>query len=96
MSNDRTGSRPSPSFAQDLDKVFPEAVTTNGDNGETKLASGTTPWSVDYGRVTPLIVKAVQELKADNDNLRREVKSLKAANDNLARRMEVIERKAAC
>ena len=78
-------------IAQELEKVFPDAVTTNGDNGETKLASGTVPWSVDYGRVTPLIVKAVQDLnlktdgeinslKADNDNLRT---ALKAANDNI-------------
>lgn len=78
-------------IAQELEKVFPDAVTTNGDNGKTKLASGTVPWSVDYGRVTPLIVKAVQDLnlktdgeinslKADNDNL---LAALKAANDNI-------------
>jgi len=81
-------------IAQELDKVFPEAVTTNGDNGETPLKDKAKPWSVDYGRVTPLIVKAMQDLKhlfdadhddiakikADNGELRRE---LNAANDNI-------------
>jgi trimeric autotransporter adhesin len=57
--------------AQDLYKFYPEAVTVGGDDPKKK------PWAVDYGRVTPLLVKAIQELKADNDDLR-------AANDNQA------------
>lgn len=68
-------------IAQDLERVYPEAVSTNGDNGETPLKGKAMGWAVDYGRVTPLIVKAVQELKAENDNLRLE---LKTANDNFA------------
>jgi hypothetical protein len=67
-------------IAQDLYKVYPEAVSVGGDDPTKK------PWSVDYGRVTPLIVRAIQELKADNDNLRaiverqgREIKALEAA-----------------
>lgn len=82
-------------IAQELEKVFPEAVTTNGDNGETPLRDKSKPWSVDYGRVTPLIVKAVQELKVANDNLAKENATLKAANDNLERRIEVVEKKLA-
>jgi hypothetical protein len=62
-------------IAQELEKVFPEAVTTNGDDGEAPLAAGVNAWSVDYGRVTPLLVKAVQELKAANDNLRATVET---------------------
>ena len=49
-------------IAQELYQVFPYAVTTNGDSGEDELATGTLPWSVDYGRITPLIVKAVQDI----------------------------------
>jgi endosialidase-like protein len=63
-------------IAQELKPVFPAAVTTNGDNGTVPLGTSM-PWGVDYGRITPLIVKAVQELKADNDNLRHEVEELR-------------------
>ena len=49
-------------IAQNLNGVFSDAVTTNGDDGEVALGATATPWSVDYGRVTPLIVRAVQEI----------------------------------
>jgi hypothetical protein len=49
-------------IAQELFPIFPEAVTTNGDNGVVPLGATSTPWSVDYGRITPLIVKAVQDI----------------------------------
>ena len=49
-------------IAQDLYKLYPYAVTTNGDNGTTPLGASSTPWQVDYGRITPLIVKAVQDI----------------------------------
>jgi hypothetical protein len=75
-------------IAQDLYKIYPEAVTTNGDDGKIPLKDGR-GWSVDYGRVTPLIVKAVQDLKAlfdaDHDaiaQLEADNANLRAANDN--------------
>ena len=49
-------------IAQDLENIFPNAVTTNGDNGIVPLSATSTPWQVDYGRITPLIVKAVQDI----------------------------------
>ncbi|HWB63806.1 MAG TPA: tail fiber domain-containing protein, partial [Chitinophagales bacterium] len=45
-------------IAQQLYTVFPNAVHTGGDNPKTN------PWMVDYGRITPLIVKAVQDQQA--------------------------------
>ena len=46
----------------------------------------TDPWQVDYGRVTPLLVKAAQEqqaeiesLKADNAALKRDIEELRSA-----------------
>lgn len=59
--NDPTHATTTGFIAQELDQVFPWAVTTNGDNGTVPLGTST-PWSVDYGRITPLIVKAVQDI----------------------------------
>jgi hypothetical protein len=55
-------------IAQELYQVFPWAVTPNGDDGSVPLSSSSTPWAVDYGRITPLIVKSVQDLNAKVDS----------------------------
>ncbi|MGZ3809642.1 MAG: tail fiber domain-containing protein, partial [Bacteriovorax sp.] len=47
-------------IAQELYQVFPDAVTTNGDNGLEPL-SGRHPWSVDYGKVTPLLANSLKQ-----------------------------------
>lgn len=49
-------------IAQNLAKIIPEAVSTNGDNGENPLNTGDNPWQADYGRLTPVLVKSLQEL----------------------------------
>ena len=71
-------------IAQELYKIYPEAVTVGGDDPNKK------PWSVDYGRLTPLIVKAVQDIyikwSGDHDalvKLQTDIDALKASNDNL-------------
>jgi hypothetical protein len=51
-------------IAQDLYNIYPEAVSTNGDNGVDPLGASSLSWQVDYGRITPLIVKSVQDLNA--------------------------------
>jgi hypothetical protein len=61
-------------IAQELYETYPFAVGVGGPDPKIK------PWSVDYGRLTPLLVKAVQELKADNDNLRAEFEAYKHAH----------------
>ncbi|PSL28070.1 tail fiber domain-containing protein [Dyadobacter jiangsuensis] len=65
-------------LAQDLYKIFPNAVTVGGKDPKTE------PWLVDYGKVTPLIVKAVQEQQALIEQLQAQVADLKAKNASLA------------
>ncbi|MFA5998244.1 MAG: immunoglobulin-like domain-containing protein [Candidatus Paceibacterota bacterium] len=52
-------------IAQDLYNIYPEAVSINGDDGTVPLDPSSIPWQVDYGRITPLIVKSVQDLNAN-------------------------------
>jgi trimeric autotransporter adhesin len=42
-------------LAQQLYTVFPNAVHVGGDDAKTN------PWMVDYGRMTPLLVKSIQD-----------------------------------
>ncbi|MCI1187237.1 tail fiber domain-containing protein [Hymenobacter sp. DH14] len=55
-------------LAQDLFKVYPDAVK-EGDYGTTV----TNQWAVDYGRLTPLLVQAIQDQQ-------KEIEALKAQN----------------
>jgi hypothetical protein len=72
-------------IAQQMMKVFPDFVTKSGCVAEDcKLTDG----GKEYGMSLPFtfdayLVKAVQELKADNDNLR-------AANDNEAAQIKML------
>jgi hypothetical protein len=47
-------------IAQDVQKVFPEVIDTNADE----------MLGVRYQELVPVLVKAIQELKAENDNLK--------------------------
>jgi hypothetical protein len=58
-------------IAQDLEKIYPEAVTTNGDNGTVPLGATSTPWAVDYGRITPLLIKSVQDIATLSDTFKK-------------------------
>lgn len=42
-------------IAQELYDIYPEVVTVGGEDAKTN------PWSVDYGKITPLLVKAIQD-----------------------------------
>ena len=57
-------------IAQELYKVIPNVVTEGSDEHEMN-------WGVDYGKLTPYLVKAVQELSATIDELKTEIQTLK-------------------
>jgi hypothetical protein len=57
-------------IAQELYEIFP--------NADTKPANAEDMWGVDYGKVTPLLVKGMQDLKAENEGLKSENEALKA------------------
>lgn len=73
-------------IAQDLYEVFPDAVSKGGDNPKTN------PWTVDYGKLTPLLVKAIQDQQKEiaalkgqlqeMNTLKAEVASIKAMLGN--------------
>jgi hypothetical protein len=80
-------------IAQELYDIFPNAVT--------KPANAEEMWSVDYGKVTPLLVKAIQEQQAEIealkaklesfDNLKAENSTLKAENTSIKTDVEALK-----
>ena len=55
-------------IAQEVEKIFPELVLTDTDGYK----------SVDYSKLTPILVEAIKELKAENDLLKADNKSFKS------------------
>ncbi len=60
-------------IAQDLEKIYPEMVFTDAKGYK----------SVDYARLTPVLVEALKELKNENTNLKENQKSLESRLEKL-------------
>lgn len=58
--------------AQDMQPIMPEAVSVGGEDAEIK------PWGLDYGRITPILVKAIQEQQAMIEALTARLAALEA------------------
>jgi hypothetical protein len=58
-------------IAQELHKVYPDIVAKGGDNVDTD------PWMVSYSGLTPMLTKAIQELKTIVDDQQKEIEELK-------------------
>ncbi len=64
-------------LAQELYEVFPEAVSVGGEDPQER------PWMIDYGKITPLLVKAVQELSKENQELKEKADKVDALEARL-------------
>lgn len=51
-------------LAQEVYGVYPHAVSVGGEDPVEK------PWGMDHGRLTPLLIRAIQQLKAELDALK--------------------------
>jgi hypothetical protein len=58
-------------IAQEVYETYPYAVGVGGEDENTN------PWSVDYGKLTPLLIKAIQEQQAMIEQLKADVAALK-------------------
>ncbi|MEI6565274.1 MAG: tail fiber domain-containing protein [Verrucomicrobiota bacterium] len=76
MNDDTSNTVQTGFIAQELYNIYPEAVVQNGDDGTTPLADRANPWAVDYGRVTPLLVKSIQELSLEDQATNKKIDSL--------------------
>ena len=65
-------------MAQEVEQVFPGLVETSADRDAEGNDLGTTTKSVKYSVLVPMLLKAVQELTAQNDDLRARVAQLEA------------------
>jgi hypothetical protein len=61
-------------LAQELQTVFPQAVSGDPEGDVTKE-----PMGIDYSKLTPVLVSAIQELKAENEALKAELREIKEA-----------------
>jgi hypothetical protein len=75
--------------AQEIKEYAPEIVAIGDDNETITDPRGT--WGVEYGRLTPMLVKAIQELKAINDQQAETINAQSAALAALTARITALE-----
>ncbi len=71
-------------IAQQLYTVFPEVVTVGDDDVKTN------PWGVDYARLTPLLVKGMQDQQAQIEELNQLIEQTRAENQQLKTQLEKV------
>lgn len=68
-------------IAQDVEKVFPEIVNTDSEGFK----------SVDYSRLTPILVEATKSQQEVIESLQAQINGLKAEKTNYLKRLEKVE-----
>jgi cytoskeletal protein CcmA (bactofilin family) len=78
--------------AQELYKIIPSVVKQGSDelneNGTPK-----NPWMVDYSKLTPIVVKAAQDLKKENEEQQAIINKQSQKIEELMKRLEALEAK---
>jgi hypothetical protein len=72
-------------IAQDMYETFPSPVTKTEDASDY--------WSIDYGKVTPLIVKAVQDQQEIIQSQQQQIESQQRQIDELKAMVEKLTAK---
>ncbi len=62
-------------LAQQLYEIYPDAVSVGGDDPKTN------PWRVDYGSITPLLVKAIQDRQNVIEDQQKQIEKLQEVNN---------------
>lgn len=65
-------------IAQDVYNLYPDAISTNGDNGIIPLSASSVSWQIEYGRFTPLIIQSIQDLNNKVDAQQVQIMTLRA------------------
>lgn len=68
--------------AQELYKVYPDAVLKGNDETDLDTKKGGT-WMVNYAGITPLLTKAIQDQQAEIEQLKKENASMSSQNSKL-------------
>ncbi len=79
-------------IAQELYKIYPQAVTKGTDEVDQN-GNLVEPWAVDYGKLTPVLVKAVQDLHAELQKEKEENNTLKARLAKIEETLSIRENK---
>ena len=57
-------------LAQDLYEIIPDVVKVGGEDENEN------PWSINYGRLTPFLIKAIQEQQTIIEDLKTRIETL--------------------
>lgn len=78
--------------AQELYKIIPSVVKQGSDelneNGTPK-----NPWMVDYSKLTPIVIKAAQDLKKENEEQQAIINKQSQKIEELIKRLDALEAK---
>ncbi len=74
-------------IAQDLYKLYPQAVQTGGENEKAN------PWMIDYSKITPLLVRSIQQQQQIMETQKNEIDILKTQVAELIEAVKTLKNK---